>query len=70
MRISVGDVTLNYEVLGQGPPIVLTHGLGGTLKNWEETAHELSDAVPRVHRDGSTRVLARIDGDCQVIVAT
>lgn len=42
-RIAVGDVWLNYAVAGEGPAIVLTHGLGGSLDAWESLAARLSD---------------------------
>jgi 3-oxoadipate enol-lactonase len=35
MRQRVGDIELNYEEAGRGPPFVLLHGLGGSWLDWE-----------------------------------
>ena len=32
-------VRIHYEVDGEGPPLVLQHGLGGNLGMWHETGH-------------------------------
>lgn len=40
MRVSVGDLSLNYETCGEGSPLVLTHGLGGNLSYWDEVGKE------------------------------
>src|SRR2546421_11792479 len=40
----VDGVRLRYFVGGQGPPLVLLHGLGGAASNWVELAPLL---VPR-----------------------
>jgi len=34
-RIRVGDVTLAYDVRGDGPPMVLLHGLGERAADWD-----------------------------------
>ncbi len=34
---------LNYKVLGQGPPIVILHGVFGTLDNWQTAAKALAE---------------------------
>jgi pimeloyl-ACP methyl ester carboxylesterase len=34
MKLSSGGVTLNYQLVGQGPVVVLTRGLGGCLDSW------------------------------------
>ena len=33
-RLRVGDADLYYEVHGEGPPIVLAHGVGGNHASW------------------------------------
>ncbi|MBX3026631.1 alpha/beta fold hydrolase [bacterium] len=35
MRIAAGGITLNYEIEGSGTPLVLTHGLGDSLRFWD-----------------------------------
>jgi 3-oxoadipate enol-lactonase len=37
-RVSVGDVTLNYEQEGDGTDLVLIHGLGDDLRFWDADA--------------------------------
>jgi len=34
---------LNYKVQGQGPPIVILHGVFGTLDNWQTAAKALAE---------------------------
>jgi 3-oxoadipate enol-lactonase len=34
-RVHVGDVTLAYDVRGDGPPMVLLHGLGERASDWD-----------------------------------
>lgn len=34
MRARVGEIELEYERAGAGPPIVFTHGIGGTGADW------------------------------------
>ena len=42
MQISTPSGTLHARLEGEGPVIALTHGLGGCLDNWLETARHLS----------------------------
>jgi 3-oxoadipate enol-lactonase len=42
MRIAAGEITLNYETEGQGTPLVLTHGLGDSLRFWDGVAPALA----------------------------
>ena len=44
MRKKIGDLDINYEVEGSGPPLVLVHGGGADLICWEEM-------VPHLARD-------------------
>jgi len=34
---------LNYKTLGEGKPLIILHGLFGSLDNWQTIANELSD---------------------------
>lgn len=40
--MKVGDITMNYEVVGEGDPLLLIHGLGSSLRDWEFQLAELS----------------------------
>ncbi len=43
--VQVADgVSLYYEDVGQGPPVVFVHGFGMSHAVWESQVHELSDA--------------------------
>ena len=46
MRVNVGGTQINYEISGQGPVLVLTHGLGGCL----DAGQPLADALGTRHR--------------------
>jgi len=41
-ELAWGGVGLRYAVGGDGPPLVLVHGLGGTIENWRALAPELA----------------------------
>ena len=41
-RLSVGDAELHYEVMGQGDPVLLVHGLGSSLRDWEHQVEALA----------------------------
>ena len=38
-----GGTRLRYAVGGEGPPLLLVHGLGGTIENWQGLAPPLSE---------------------------
>lgn len=38
----MNEVNLNYKSFGQGPPVVILHGLLGSLDNWQTLAKELA----------------------------
>lgn len=35
-------MTLHYERIGRGPPLLLIHGLGGSMRSWDTIAEPLS----------------------------
>ncbi len=45
-ELAVGGARLRYAVAGDGPAVVLVHGLGGTIENWRG----LAPALARRHR--------------------
>ncbi len=45
-ELVVDGARLHYAVCGDGPPVVLVHGLGGTVENWQA----LAPALARNHR--------------------
>ena len=45
-ELVVDGVRLRYAVAGDGPPVVLVHGLGGTIENW----CGIAPALARKHR--------------------
>jgi pimeloyl-ACP methyl ester carboxylesterase len=48
MRIESGDVTLDVQVEGEGPPVVLLHGFPDTKRLWSKQVPALVDAGFRV----------------------
>jgi len=36
-------ISLNFKTYGQGNPIIILHGLFGTLDNWQTIARHLSE---------------------------
>ncbi len=40
----LGETPVSYVELGEGPPILLVHGLGGSWRNWLENIPFLSDS--------------------------
>jgi pimeloyl-ACP methyl ester carboxylesterase len=44
----VGDLTIYYEVKGEGKPIVLHHGLAGSVEQWHAATQTLLDLGYRV----------------------
>ncbi|QEL22251.1 alpha/beta fold hydrolase [Bosea sp. F3-2] len=41
--LTVGGVTLNYRIEGQGEPLICIHGVGSYLEAWEGVVERLSD---------------------------
>jgi pimeloyl-ACP methyl ester carboxylesterase len=44
--VKVNGFTVHYSEIGSGPPVILLHGLGGSLQDWSENTCVLS----RTHR--------------------
>ncbi|SEM39190.1 Pimeloyl-ACP methyl ester carboxylesterase [Roseovarius azorensis] len=45
------DGTINFEVSGQGVPLVLIHGVGANLGSWDAVSAELEDAFKIIRPD-------------------
>ena len=45
-------VRINYEVEGQGPPLMLMHGINGSLQNWRILGHAQALRYGRLSRRG------------------
>lgn len=41
-KVRIGDLDMYYEEAGEGPPLVLLHGLGASLEDWEYQVPDLS----------------------------
>jgi len=44
----IDGTRIHYEVMGDGPPLLLIHGFGGSILSWTET--EYADALKADHR--------------------
>lgn len=71
-----GGSTLRYVVRGEGSPLVLVHGLGGTIENWRALAPALAERhrvlVPDLPGHGHSTVLVGaedIDAFADAVVA-
>ena len=62
LEIEWGGARLAYAVGGNGPPLVLVHGLGGTIENWRALAPALAQRhrvlVPDLPGHGASSPLA------------
>src|SRR3954452_10374016 len=62
----VKGVRMRYYVGGEGPPLVLVHGLGGAASNWTELAPLLSGRhrllVPDLPGHGGSTALPAVSG--------
>lgn len=59
--VSVGDTVVHYTVAGQGPPVVLVHGVGGdATTTWAQASAALTDRHTVIAPDlaGTTRTPA------------
>ena len=48
MRVDVGGVGIEYDVTGEGPPVVVLHGFPVTGRLWRHQVPALADAGFRV----------------------
>lgn len=42
---NVGDIRVRYADLGSGPPVLLIHGLGGSIESWTNNIEELAKTL-------------------------
>ncbi len=42
-NLNDSDLELNYKTFGQGEPVIILHGLFGTLDNWQTIARKLAE---------------------------
>jgi pimeloyl-ACP methyl ester carboxylesterase len=43
MQLEINGITINYEVAGQGPPLLLLHGWGGRIGSMQPIAKGIAD---------------------------
>src|SRR5688572_26272404 len=46
-----GDIRLRYRVDGNGPPILMVHGVGARLENWDRVVESLDGEFTTVRFD-------------------
>jgi pimeloyl-ACP methyl ester carboxylesterase len=51
LQIAVDGCEISYEMTGQGPPVVLIHGLGGSRHIWSRLREELAQSCTVVAYD-------------------
>lgn len=65
-ELDVAGARLRYAVAGEGPPLLLVHGLGGTIENWRALAPALAArhrvVVPDLPGHGHSAPLAGTPG--------
>ena len=56
--VNLGDIAMHYEEAGQGPPLLLLHGLGNCAEDWEAQLPEFAKSfhviVPELRGFGRT----------------
>ncbi len=50
-KLSINGIDLYYEIAGAGQPVVLIHGLGSSIKDWEFQVPELAQKYQVVTLD-------------------
>lgn len=43
MKAKLGDIVVNYSVMGEGPPVVFVHGLAEDRSSWTHVRDKLSN---------------------------
>src|SRR5437764_1003982 len=76
-EVVVDGARLGYAVSGDGPAIVLVHGLGGTVENWRAVARALAERhrvlvpdLPGHGRSEALPVAAHLDALADAVFAT
>lgn len=44
MNIDIGDISVSYDDVGKGDPVVLVHGLAEDRRSWDQVVHLLSES--------------------------
>ena len=55
MKATLGDVTLHYEVTGEGPALLLSHGVIENAASWDDVVAVLSDHFQVIAYDARGR---------------
>jgi len=42
LEAEINGITMKYRIVGEGPPVLLVHGLGGDMRGWEFQEEPLS----------------------------
>lgn len=50
-KVRVNDIDLNYEAQGEGEPLVLVHGLGSSLRDWDLQVDHLAQGYRVIRLD-------------------
>ena len=66
-RLRVGGVTLAYDVRGDGPPLVLLHGLGERAASWENVRDALAAALFAAVAQVGVRRLTRTEPSSRIV---
>lgn len=50
-EVTLNDITVHYERVGNGPPLIFLHGLGSSGEDWEHQTEEFADAYDLIVPD-------------------